>query len=444
MSNYSAMVVKLENVRKHPGADRLAIATAAEEPVVIGLEHTEGEIGIFFPAGTVIAHDFLMANNLYRKNPVTEEPMGGYFESNRRVRFQKFRGQMSRGIWLPFSSLEYLCLEKLPTVGTEFSELEGHELVQKYIETSKQPRQGLPGKPRSKKYENFYEIGETPKLVLNLHRLKKDDVLVVTEKLHGTSGRTAYLKVIKPTKQFNNWFEKLKDKVYNWCLNLLDTELVEDDEWAYVTGTRRMVLGENSPDDSNYRVAIHEQLKPHLSKGMIVYYEIVGHGIMQTHTPHGISDKELKHETHRLYGDEINYTYGVPSGFYDFYIYKIVEHNVDGVPYVYSWDQLVKWCKQHDLKHVPVLGTLLNKFEYVDERFATEVENNVFKLGKQELMDMIKSYCFGPSVLDPRHPKEGVVLQTKYGVFKHKSDLFCILEDIMPYSDPEDSIIVDE
>lgn len=444
--NYSMIVCKLENVRPHSNAERLQLADAAGEPVVIGLDYKEGDIGLFAPAGSILSNDFLMENKLYRKNPITDEPMGGYIESNRRVRFIKLRGEMSRGIFFDMNSLDYLCLKQYPVLGTEFQELEGHAICEKYVAASNIQRQGLPGKPRSKRYEGFYEIGETPKLVLNFGRFGIKDVLVVTEKLHGTSGRTGYLKAIKRDVQ-KNWFASLKEKLFKLCLSILDTELVVDDEWAYVTGTRRMVLGENSPDDNNYRLVIHEKLKPYLSKGMIIYYEIVGYGIMQTHTPIGIEDKALKKDLLADYGETINYTYGVPSGFYDFYIYKIVEHNTEGVPYVYGWDQLVKWCTQRELKHVPVLDTVLfdvPKQQEVIEVLGIKDDTDPEVDAKNYMKFLIDLYCEGPSSLDTRHPKEGVVLQTKYGPFKHKSNVFCLLEDIRPYEEPELDTIEDD
>jgi hypothetical protein len=192
MNNYNAIVAKLDNVRTHPNADRLMLADAAFEQVIIGLDHHEGEIGIFVPAGTTLDPAFLLANRLYRKHPETDEPMGGYIESNGRVRFQKLRGEMSRGLWLPMTCLDYLHLKTLPTLGMAFAELEGHEICCKYVEpvVSRQSKQG---KAPSELFENFYRVGDTAKLVNNLHQLRAGDLLVFTEKLHGTSGRTGYV-----------------------------------------------------------------------------------------------------------------------------------------------------------------------------------------------------------------------------------------------------------
>ena len=76
--DYNAVVCALTNLRPHPNADRLLIAMAAGYQVIVGLEAKEGDIGILFPEGGRLSHEMLMANNLYRKNPATGQPMGGY------------------------------------------------------------------------------------------------------------------------------------------------------------------------------------------------------------------------------------------------------------------------------------------------------------------------------------------------------------------------------
>lgn len=410
MGNYSAVIVKLENVRKHPNADRLQLADAAFEQVIIGLDHHEGEMGVFVPAGTTLDVAFLLANRLYRKHPETGAPMGGYIEDNGRVRFQKLRGEMSRGLWLPMSCLDYLRLKTLPALGMSFSELEGQPICQKYVEKVAVNRQGKAGKAPSELFENFYRVGDTPKLVNNLHQLKRGDVLVITEKLHGTSGRTGYV----PYKMQTTWL----DKLFGWV------GVERPRKYGVVSGTRQTILAENPYHaNDNYRKQAHELLRPFLQRGQVVYYEIVGPGIMPNHSPNGIEDKAFKKTLRDFYGDEIAYTYGVPQGQHEIYIYKIVDHNIDGTPITYSWEQVEAWCALRGLKTVPVLKTM------------------VYDGDKDELMRRIKESIERVSLLCPTHPMEGVVLQTKYGPMKHKSNTFCLLEDIRPYEEPEMSEI---
>lgn len=112
--SYQAVVCELRNTRKHPNADRIKLATVLGNQVVIGLEHRDGEVGIFFPVDGQLSEQFCTAHDLVRrKDPVTGENVGGFFNKNRKVRAQKFRGQISEGGWgiLKHKSFEFLFLE---------------------------------------------------------------------------------------------------------------------------------------------------------------------------------------------------------------------------------------------------------------------------------------------------------------------------------------------
>lgn len=397
MDNYSAMVVKLENVRKHPNADRLMLADAAFEQVIIGLEHADGEIGVFVPAGTVLSPDFLISNLLYRKHPESGQAMGGYIESNGRVRFQKLRGEMSRGLWLPMSCLHYLRLKELPPLGASFSELEGHEIVRKYVEVAKQPSNKV-GKTRSKRYLNFPEIGDTGRLNHNVHRLKTGDVLYLTEKIHSTSGRTGYPALMAR----KSWM----DTILQWF------NARREPPYEVVSGTRRTILSENPyhlADD--YRSKAHEFFKPFLAKNMVIYYEICANpAIMPTHDASSFPTIAAK------YGKTINYTYGVPPGSVEFFVYKIVVFLNGDIPITYTFEQLMDWCALRGVQHVPLLDTV------------------VYDGNQAGLMDRVKQCDEMASTLDATHPMEGIVIHSKYGAWKYKGSDFCLCEDIKPYS----------
>lgn len=402
--NYDAIIARLENVKPHPNADRLAIAEVVSETVIVNKDQAEGEIGVFIPAGSVLSEEFVMNNRLYRKHPETGESMGGYLESNRRVRFVKLRGVVSRGLWLPLSCLDYLELNELPTLGQTFQELNGRPICEKYIAEAPvhSVRPGRKPKTKSLLYENFYVIGDTPRLVLNFHRFKVGDVLYITEKMHGTSNRTGFVprKMAKPNliDRIAQYFGYTKERKY-----------------FHVSGTRNTVLSENPYHLSDdYRMLAHNRLLPHLQRGQVVYYEIVGPRIMPNH------DASTFPEIAAKYGNTIQYSYGLTGKQTEIYIYKIIEHNVDGNYYTYSWEQLMDWCNFHGLNHVPLLDTV------------------VYDGNKAKLLEQIREYDNSPSVIDSRHPKEGVVIHSRHGAYKHKLDQFCLLEDIRPYEEPEE------
>lgn len=88
----AAIIVKLSNVRKHPNADKLQLASALGYTVVVGLEIKSGDLGIYFPDGTRIGPEFAAANNLVRLKDEAGNNIGGMFDNNRRVRTIKLRG----------------------------------------------------------------------------------------------------------------------------------------------------------------------------------------------------------------------------------------------------------------------------------------------------------------------------------------------------------------
>ena len=48
--SYKAIVTRLSNVRPHPNADRVKLATCHGNQVVIGLDSNEGDLGVYFPS----------------------------------------------------------------------------------------------------------------------------------------------------------------------------------------------------------------------------------------------------------------------------------------------------------------------------------------------------------------------------------------------------------
>ena len=86
-------------------------------------------------------------------------------------------------------------------------------------------------------------------------------------KLHGTSGRTGYLPLIRQKKQ--KWWQKLLKKHPGTYT-----------EYGYVTGTRRVVLDDKHDggyySDNQFRVEMAKKFEGKLHKGETVYYEIVG------------------------------------------------------------------------------------------------------------------------------------------------------------------------
>jgi hypothetical protein len=250
---YTAVVAQLKNVRKHTNADRLKIATVTGEQIIVGLDHEDGDLGVFFPVDGRLMPEFLKLMNLNRKSELNLDPKEkGLFEENGRVRAQALRGEKSCGFWMPISTLEtqFKIDAKLFVVGYEFDTINGVQICEKYVSKATKMA-GKPGgnKAGTKKHiKMFLEHFDTPQLGRNLHRIHPNEKLVITEKVHGTSQRTGNvlveeeinLPLHKSVLNFiagNGWNRKATYKTYQT-----------------VTGTRRR---RNKSSAAQVRIKFH-------------------------------------------------------------------------------------------------------------------------------------------------------------------------------------------
>jgi hypothetical protein len=438
---YTGIIEKITKIEKHPNADKLLIAEVAGENVIISIDMnmSVGDIGLYFPSGGALSHEFIVQNNLYRKNPDTGQPLGGYMESNRRVRAQKIRGVISNGIFVNLSALAYtgVNLSSLD-VGQQISVINGCEICEKFFNSPQQKNNNL--RPRnftfwdkilrrnkrrkSPSYPYFYEIGNTPRFFYNIHQIDIGDEIIITEKLHGTSGRTGLFLVEK-----NN---TLKEKLLSWIG-------IKKYGHVPISGTRRTILNEYSSHiKEKYRSRAAQKVFTLLIPGRIVYYEIVGYddngkSIMPEHNAtnyknlHQYCNYNLDEKEQNKYGIVYNYGCSEDNKESQIYVYKIIDHDENMNPVILGWDEVIKLCNMANINAVP----------FVDRLKITSEED------KQRVLAYVKFLSDGVSVLSS-HLKEGVCVTVckpngHMVTYKHKGASFCLLEDIAPY-DPEDMI----
>jgi hypothetical protein len=191
--SYSAIVAQLQNVRKHPNADRLQLATVYGSQIVVGLEQRDGDVGIYFPTDGQLSEEFCEQNNLIgKKNPETGQREGGLFDHKRRVRTQRFRGEKSDGFWIPYNAVNYTGIDIAASgLGYQFTELNGHKICSKYIvaktfaqANSMKSKKKYINKMR-KNYGMLKEHFDTAQWVYNAHRVTEGAYVTITEKVHG-------------------------------------------------------------------------------------------------------------------------------------------------------------------------------------------------------------------------------------------------------------------
>lgn len=423
---YEAIITPLINLRQHPNADRLLLANAAGYQVVVGKDTQEGILGAFFPCDGQLSHAFCSVNNLYRHADLNFNPKAktGFFDDNRRVRAQKFRGEISEGFWIELNKLAFTG-QDLSTLkeNTLFTKLNEVLICSKYY--TKATMQAMVGKKktrRSKKGFNpdsipsFAEHWDTKQLRMMISHIPEDAILYLSAKCHGTSGRTGHLVQEKNL----NWFQRF----WNKSIGKLGLAF-KDHKWIIVSGTRRVVLDPFKTDQRGYysgttfRSQVHQKFVAlKTPRNITWYYEIVGFDdnkkpIMP---PHPIEDPNLK----KIYGDTMIYRYGCLPGQHKVLVYRITIATDEGRIFDLPVQQIKQLCKYYGLETVPYLE---GPFQFP---------------GKEALVRKCKALSDGPDPIDSTHIREGIVIRVEaehITDYKYKGDTFSILEGIAKNSD---------
>ena len=451
---YCGYITKLKNVRKHSNADRLLIGECFGNTVVVGLDYKDGQLGVYFPTDGQLSEEFCKVNDLVRRKDENGNPAGGYLDPDKRnIKAVKLRGEKSDGLFLPLTSLANFTTISDLREGDTITILNGVEICKKYIPRSNHRSGSSHGQAKRAKANfapTFYEHVDTEQLAYNLHKFKAGDVVELTLKMHGTSGRTGYLPL---TKMKRNWLDKL-----------LRRPGKEYKEYGYVTGTRRVVLDDKHDggyyDDNSFRHAMAAKFEGKLRKGEVVYYEIVGFvnkdtPIMASCNNSKIKDKEFS----KQYGAETVFSYGCdPTGewepVYDddnatgyvapkcqVYVYRMTTVNEDGDVVEMSPDQMRLRCEQMGVNYVPVFERfIIPQDEWTED--CQDNEGNPVELRMKRNIDPgeyvlreVEKYFDGPDPIGVSHIREGVVARIvnrpDIAVYKHKNFHFKVLEGII-------------
>lgn len=355
--NYCALVTELKHFAPLAGCDNVQAALINGNQVIVDKDTQPGDIGLYFPPETALSHDFLAANNLYRKPEWgnADPTKKGFFEESGRVKCVKFRGHKSEGFWLPVGSLNYLGIDvNALGVGQEFDEIQiqglVHEICRKYVPKRNTGRLSGTMAPRAGRAETWivprqfeYHI-DTAKLDRNINKLTPDTYISITDKWHGTSAIFAHVLVNRPLA----WYEKL--------LKRLGVQIREA-EYDYVWSSRRVIkgVGDKPREGVNHFYksdiwgTVFHEIKALIPKGWTIYGEIVGW------TPDGAPI-------------QAGYHYGCPTGGHKFMVYRISVTNPAGNRVELTNKQIRSWCASVGLQAVFPLwegraDNLLNKID---------------------------------------------------------------------------------
>jgi hypothetical protein len=436
--SYQAIIGRVR-IREHPNAQRLVLGDICNSQIITGLDTKDGELMVFFPSDGRLSEEFAHVNNLYSDASLNKNTsVKGYFGTNRKVRPQKLRGEISEGFACSLKALAKVPGVKSADVqklkeGSEFTEISGVEICTKFMTTAtihaarvgkKKHRLCIPSFPQHK---DTGQLRTTPDSAL-------EGLVFISLKIHGTSGRYSYTKINRnlPLSRFQ--------RVKKWLG--FDVKPKQVQKWTRLIGSRRVILdpelpGEGWYKDNSFREEVCQDWHHLLRKGEVVYGEIVGFlpggkPIMKPGSPAKLGKKFVKQ-----YGEQMFYSYGweltnLPG--FDFYCYRITQVNETGFELDLPYLQMVKRAEELGLKTPPLL---------YDPIFCGHDRLT----NAQHVRDVAKRLAEGPDPIDSRHIREGVVvrIENESGVHFKKEKSFnfkileCIIKDDTNYIDLEES-----
>ena len=433
---HNGFIVEVKELKSHPNADKLQIATFFGETVIVGLDTKIGDIGVYFPCDIQLSLEYCDNNNLCRKNADGSNGQGYLERDKRNIKAISLRGEKSYGLYAPLSSLAFTGVD-LATfkVGDTVSTVNGILICKKYIPRSNRRRGSYSEGNKTRKHKApvaplFIEHADTEQLAYNLGAFKAGDEIEITLKMHGTSQRTAYIPTLKEYKR------TLLDRIFK-------REGTPIYDWGYVSGTRRTVL-ENYEGGFYGSNAFREQhsklFEGKLWKGETVYYEVVS--FTDDGTPI-MSKGKVPKEAQSQYGTEMVFHYGRSEGS-DIYVYRMTMTNEDGDVVEYTPDFMRYRCEQMGVKTVPVLwkGTIPE----IDNDEA--LMEDMRETAGTWIKNIAEQYYDGPDPIGKTHVREGVVVRIlnrpKFCAYKHKNFLFKMVSGIITEAVADSNIEISE
>lgn len=408
--NYLAKIIKIDNIKPHPNADRLQITMIDFQEVVIGLDIKIGDIMVFCPIESQINHEFLSFTNSFAHsnlNRIIDDEHKGFFDDKGRVKAIRLRGQKSYGVLFPVYNLYDFIQEKKDSyddlIGIEFDYIYETKFIEKYIIPIKgglTSSRNLGRKPKiSRLVDGQVHLHiDTENLMRNAWKIELNDLISITYKLHGTSFWVSNVLV----KRKLNIIEKL--------LKLIGINIKET-EYDYVYGSRKVVKNEyeTSKKEHFYEYDlwkdIKEELKGSIPKGYTLYGECVGY------TKNGAMI-------------QAGYDYGCKEGQKALYIYRITFTNEDGIVYNLSSKDISAFCEAQGLTYVPLfyIGKVM-------DLIPEQVENEQWR---REFIQLLQDKytdkdCY---ICNNKVPEEGIVVRVeKFNRFEaYKLKSFSFLE----------------
>lgn len=428
--NYLAKIVEINDFKAHPNPEvtKLKCCSVDGFNIICGIDSESG-IYVYFPTSCCLNPNFLSFANLYRHSSMNSNPdESGMFEDNGRVKAIKLKGCVSEGFILPVVILENFILsttnkEVEYSINDEFDCVkEGDKefwINKKYIPKNtishnNRANENKKGKNNKKKIskiidEQFRFHYDTLLIKKCPNIIQPDDLIHLSSKVHGTSSISAYvLCQPKPSKWVDLAIWLANHTVYALA-NLFSKNTkyssTHSPRYDYVYASRTVIKNKyyNTDVSEGYYdydvwAEADKILRPHMDKGMTLYYEIIGFlpngGYIQKGYDYGYTQP-----------DGTEYKYGIHFGIR---IYRVTLTNVDGKVHEFSPREVQLWCNSQGLIPVTELyygkaGDLypeLNGKENWSEEFINALSND-----KRFYMECNSPEC------NNKVPHEGIVIK---------------------------------
>ena len=187
---------------------------------------------------------------------------------------------------------------------------------------------------------------------------------------------------------------------------------------GHLVGTRRVIISDDSIGFHSDKLR-EDAAKPFIGKlhpGETVYYEVIGWDGTTPIMP-GSDTNELSKEEQKKYGKRVEYTYGLPQGEFDIYVYRITISLMDGRQIDLPWESVKKRCQEMHVKHV-----------------IECVPPFIFDGDHSKLDKLVEDLCDGDDILYPQIPREGICIRAeRYPtclIVKQKGFTFKVIEGL--------------
>ncbi len=272
LKDFKVEVCTIDEILPHPNADRLQLAKVKGWQCVIPLDKFKvGDVVVYIPVDSILPVE--LEAKLF--------PIDSKIKlSGSRIRAIKIRQLVSQGMVETLENVGFTGpWSKYELIGQDISKDLGITKYEPPVpEFQKGSGQGGPASKKNKN-SNFKVYTKFPRMQNYPNMFTPDEIVVVTEKIHGTNFRAGWVP-FEPT----NWWKKF--------LKFIGMA----PKWQFVYGSHYVQISEKFLYDGFYDKNVYaEQVKAYdldkrIKKGQVIYGEIYGSGIQKNYS-YGMKDK---------------------------------------------------------------------------------------------------------------------------------------------------------